>query len=112
MKDLKIYQKYYDTLIYLHIALRQFPKSEKFALASEIKRIAINGLRLIIRANKSKSKLTKLYDLDVELELLKNYVRMAKDMGFLPFKKYERLSLMLVEIGKMLGGWIKSEGRC
>jgi len=61
MKDLKIYQKYYDMLIYLHIALRQFPKSEKFTLASEIKRVAIDGFRLIIRANKNNEiKLEKL----------------------------------------------------
>ncbi len=111
MQDLKIYQKYYDMLQYLYIALRQFPKSEKFTLAAQIKNAAIKGFRLIIHANKSKNKLTKLFELDIELEILKNLIRLSKDLGFMPCKKYEILSAKLVEIGKMLGGWIKKEGQ-
>lgn len=111
MNQLKIYQKYYDMLQYLYIALRQFPKSEKFTLAAQIKNSAIKGFRTIIHANKSKNKISKLFELDIELEVLKNLTRLSKDLGFMPLRKYEILSNQLVEIGKMLGGWIKAEGR-
>ncbi len=51
---------------------------------------------------------TTLQELDVEVAKLKVYMRLAKDLGFLPLKKYEVWSKMIVEIGKMVGGWIKS----
>ena len=93
---------------YGYTSLRQFPKSEKFALAGEMKVVMARLLRLIIQANKRYYKKTTLQDIDIELATLKAYVRLSKDLGFLSFKKYENWSKMLVEIGKMLGGWIKS----
>ena len=100
----------YDAINYIYVAVRQFPKSEKFCLAAEIKSQAIKIIRLIIAANKSRSKFVKLYEIDVELEILKLQTRMAMDLKFLPFNKYEILSRQLVEVGKMLGGWIKCQG--
>jgi len=95
---------------YLYPAVRQFPKSEKFGLALDMKKSAHKILRLIIEANKVRNKRMKLYEIDTELDVLKNFNRISKDLGFMPFKKYENLSKMLVEIGRMLGGWIKSQG--
>ena len=108
-EELKILQKTYDMIQYAYICLRQFPKSEKFALAGEIKKVMSSLLRLIIQANKRYFKKTTLQDIDVELQTLKMYVRLSKDLEFLPIKKYEVWSRHLDEIGKMLGGWIKSQ---
>lgn len=106
--DLIIYQKTYDFIQYGYVCLRQFPKSEKFTLAAEIKRTMIALLRLIVTANKRYYKKTTLQDLDVELDLLRMYIRLGKDLGFLDLKKYEKLALMLNEIGRLVGGWMKS----
>lgn len=46
--------------------------------------------------------------MDVELMKLRVYLRLSFRLGFLPSKKYEVWSEKLIEIGKMLGGWIKS----
>ena len=46
--------------------------------------------------------------MDVELTKLKAFLRLAFELGFLPNKKYEVWSKQAVEIGRMLGGWIKS----
>lgn len=78
MEELKILQKTYDMMQYAYICLRQFPKSEKFALAGEIKKIMANLLRLIIQANKRYFKKTTLQDIDVELQTLN---RMAVEKG-------------------------------
>jgi len=109
MENLLIYQKFYDLLIYLYIALRQFPKSEKHTLSADIKCSAYRILSKIVEANKSKNKLTLLYQIDVELQVMKTKLRLAHDLNFLPNKKYEICSQKIVEIGKMLGGWIKSQ---
>lgn len=48
MEDLKILQKTYDMILYGNICLRQFPKAEKYALASDIKESMYALLKLII----------------------------------------------------------------
>lgn len=107
-EDFKILQKCYDMIEYGYVALRQFPKSEKHTLAAEIKRSMYELLRLIIRANKRYYKKTTLQDIDIEIENLRYLVRLSNGLGFLPFKKYEIWTRTLNEIGKMLGGWMKS----
>ena len=108
MENLKIKQKTEDMIKYGYIALRQFPKSEKFSLAQDIKHTMISLLEQIIRANRSRDKRTMLYTIDTELEVLRTQVRLAMDLQFLPFAKYEIWSNHLAEIGRMLGGWLKS----
>ena len=110
-EDLKILQKTYDMIEYGYIALRQFPKSERHTLAAEIKRSMYELLRLIIRGNKKYFKKTTLQDVDIELDNLRYLIRLGQSLGFLPFKKYEVWSKLLNEIGKMLGGWIKSTAK-
>lgn len=107
-EDLKILQKVFDMMEYGYGALAQFPKSEKFALVTDIKRSMDKMLERIIEAQKKYYKKTTLQELDVEIAKLKAYLRLSHQLGFLPMKKYEIWSEKVVEIGKMLGGWLKS----
>jgi hypothetical protein len=109
VENLKIKQRMEDTIRYGYIALRQFPKSEKFSLAVDIKRTMNGLLEQIIKANRNRgNKQPMLYDIDTTLEVLRTQVRLAMELEFLPFPKYETWSGHLAEIGRMLGGWIKS----
>lgn len=108
MEELKILQKTFDMINYAYPALAQYPKGEKFALVADIKRRMDVMLERIIEANKKYYKKTTLQELDVEVEKLKAYVRLSYNLGFLPPKKYEQWSGLVVEIGRMVGGWIKS----
>lgn len=107
-EELKIIQKTYDMIQYGYNAISQFPKSEKYALGTDMKRCMHQILELTIVCQKKYYKKTTLQELDVEVTKLKAYTRLAKDLGFLSFKKYEVWSGLNVEIGKMVGGWIKS----
>jgi hypothetical protein len=108
-EDLKIKQKIEDMMAYAYPALAQFPKAEKHALAAEIKASIRRLLQLTIICNKKYFKKTTLQDLDVELDILRSYVRLAFNLHFLPPKKYEYWSRLNDEIGRMIGGWIKSQ---
>lgn len=107
-EDLKILQKIFDMMEYAYPVLAQFPKSEKFALVTDIKRCMDTLLERCIEAKKKYFKKTTLQDMDVELLKIRAYLRLSHQLGFLPHKKYEAWSEMLVEIGKMLGGWLKT----
>ena len=108
-KDLLIQQKIYDMILYAYPALEQMPKSQKFSLAQDMKHCMDRIMRLTISANKKYTKRTTLQELDVEVAALKIYLRIAYDLRYLPSKKYEVWSGMMVEIGKMVGGWIRSQ---
>lgn len=107
-EDLMILQKIFDMMEYAYGALSQFPKSEKFALVTDIKHSMDILLSRCIEAQKRYYKKTTLQDMDVEVMKLRAYIRLSFQLGFLPVKKYEIWSEKMVEIGKMLGGWIKS----
>lgn len=106
--ELQILQKIFDMFEYAYPALAQFPKSEKYALVVDIKHCMDIILERCIEAQKKYYKKSTLQELDVELAKLRAYMRLSHDLGFLPPKKYEIWSAKVVEIGKMLGGWLKT----
>lgn len=107
--DLLIQQRIYDMILCAYPALEQMPKSQKFSLAQDMKHCMDKIMRLTISANKKYTKRTTLQELDVEIAALKIYLRIAYDLKYLPPKKYEVWTGMMVEIGKMVGGWIRSQ---
>lgn len=108
MRELIIYQKHYDLTLYAFPIINRFPKSQRFVLGQQIETSLLQFGLLIIQANKLRQKRGKLFDADVELEKTRYLVRLAKDLQFLSLNKYENLSQRLNEIGKLLGGWIKT----
>lgn len=92
----------------LYDAVVQYPKSEKFALGADTKNSFMRFYRLIIAAAKKYYKKTTLHDADVELFVLKHFIRMGFERRYMTMKRYEMLSGYLEEIGRMLGGWIKA----
>ena len=115
-EDLKILQKIFDMMEYGYSAMRQFPKSEKYALATDIKRCMDNLLGYCIEAQKKYYKKTTLEDLDIELETLRNFIVLASDRDCVgpqyapPLSMHQRevWSRHTTEIGKMIGGYKKS----
>ena len=107
-QELQILQKIFDMIEYAYPALAQYPKSEKFALVTDMKRVMDEMLELTIEAQKKYYKKTTLQELDVCIAKLRAYIRLSFNLHYLPPKKYEVWSSSVVEIGKMLGGWLKS----
>lgn len=48
---------------------------------------------------------------DAHLSRLRVYLRLVHKWHWLSHGQYEHVSKMLLEIGRLLGGWIKSSGR-
>ena len=86
--DLLIRQKAEVMILWAYTALRQFPKWERHVLAAEMRRTLWNLLRLIVVCNKKYFKKTTLQELDAEIDLLRSQVRLAKDLGYLDFRRY------------------------
>ena len=109
-ENMKVYQKWEDMAVYVYKALQSYPKSEKFTIAADTRNALLQVGRYIYRAN-NVSKLEKrkaIEDADIALVDFKLLIRLGMVLEFLPIKKYEIASEQAVEIGRMLGGWLKN----
>ena len=112
MKDMILYQKVYDLMLYLFPIVDRFPKYEKFALQTQIKNSVYRLLRLTVDIQKSKQKSKHLYEFDKELEFLKTLIAFSNDKKPSYMSSQSRKTTMekLIEIGKIIGGLIKTFG--
>ena len=94
---------------YSHIALRQYPKSERHLLAAETRASLETLLRLAIAAWKHYHKKTTLRDLDIEVAVLRHRVRKAQRMRYITPARYKVWAGHIDELGRMIGGWIRHE---
>lgn len=101
-------QKIEDMMDYTYPVLQQFPRSEKQAMVLDIKRCMDAMLERCIEAEKAYYKKTTLRELDVAIAKCRTYVKMAYRLKFMSYKKFEIINDYLSEIGRMVGGWIKS----
>jgi len=107
-EHLIIFQKVYDLIKEVYQDCNNFPKSQRFILGQRIENTAVNILEGIVVANSEEKKLSTILKVSVEIEKMRIFLRLSKDLAFLAFKRYEVLSAKLDEIGRMCGGWIKS----
>ena len=104
-------QKLEDFADYLYPIIDHFPNREKWALCAQIKRqLDDEIIRRAIRVQKIRNKGPLLFDLDVELDYLRILIRRAHTRKFLSGQKLKTATAKLSEIGKILGGMIRSSG--
>jgi len=102
-KTVELYKMYYR---YLEL----FPKKDKFALGAKCENQMIIVLELLLatcRAEKTNKK-NLISQASVKFDMLKIFFRLAWELKILDVKKYSELQTCLQEIGKMLGGWLRS----
>ncbi len=51
-RDLKIYQKHYDLMMYAMPIINRFPKNQRFILGQQIQNTMVDVAKLIVEANK------------------------------------------------------------
>lgn len=107
-KQSPIFSKTYDFILWLLNHTEHFPKSERFRMARRLEDTAFNFYELIIKATRSNRKRAILLDADLELDKLRLYMRLSRARGLTKQSQYQFVAESLVEIGKLLGGWLKS----
>jgi four helix bundle protein len=107
IEDMKIFHKTYEFIKWLHTLLNKFPKSEKYTMAQKIENTSLDFLESIIQSNNNFDKSQSLQKAIIELDKLRIFFRLSKDLQFISFDQYEYGSNLINEIGKMLGGWYK-----
>lgn len=108
--ELLLYTKMVDFLTWLFPILNTFPKNQRLVLAQQTSNSALDCLRLTVSARNARSpkkRASLLFELNVELEVLRKLITVSHDIGFLNTKRTENGMKQLLELGKMCGGWLK-----
>ena len=111
VEGLTIYGKYLDLISYTNKILLKFPKFERFALCTQISNTTYDGMKQVISAHKFytvSKKLDSLNLLDIDLKMLKVFIRIAYKNKYISLQNYHAWSSKLFHIGNLLGGWIIS----
>lgn len=98
-----------DLIIYANIMVKQFPKHEKYQLAARIMGLCYDLLEAAVTTGKRLHKKTTLTEMNVKHEVLRQLVNVAFEMRYIDAKKHRTVSLIIDEVGRMLGGWIRTE---
>lgn len=108
--DLLIYKKYTELYYYAYKLLEKYPKVERFGLVSDIKNSMNTTLKHILYAQKvgKQYKMQYLNMIDAELLYQRFSIRLSYNQKYISPNNYKTWSIKVAEIGKMLGGWIKS----
>jgi four helix bundle protein len=106
MQESPIFSKTFDLLEWLLPMTMKFPQSQRFILAKRVQHAAFNFYEAITAAVSS-HKRQHLEQADIELQRLRLYIRLSHQLEFLNMGQYEHVSKMVVEIGKLPGGWQK-----
>jgi hypothetical protein len=99
----------YQFVLWLIPAVEKFPRSQKFLLGDRLQAQALAVLDSLIAATYTRERGGHLRAANLELEKLRFGVRLAKDLQHLDFKRYEHAVRAMDEVGRMVGGWIRSQ---
>jgi hypothetical protein len=91
----------------------RIPKSKRYTLWHRCEKAVLAVLEGIIAAGHyfGPKQLEILQGMSIELDLLKSFIRLAKETCCIDSKQYLEIETKIQEIGKMLGGWIKFASR-
>lgn len=102
-------EKYIEYILTIVIKL---PRTEKFSIGTEINTSVYNMLRNILLVSKmDKTKRLEIYNIvDAEIYYQRICIRIMYNQKWIDEKKYKHSNELLSEIGRILGGLIKSLG--
>lgn len=110
MQESPIFSKTYDLLLWLLPQATKFPRAHRFGLGERVTRLALDFQESLIAAGlqRGEKRVLLLEQADIKLAQLRQYVRLSRDLALISTSQYEHVSRILVEIGRLLGGWLKS----
>ncbi len=108
--DIPIFKKVYDLYKTFYAFRTTVPKQEKYTVWQKSENLILEILEGILSASyKHKFEKTPILEkTSLKLNVLRVLIRLMKDIKAIDNKKYSLLEENIDEIGRMLGGWLRS----
>lgn len=102
-ENLKLLPKYEEYIVYVNKMIISSPKCCRLSIGDELKRSMYNCLYQIYRLNICN-------ELDALFSYQRSVIRTMYDLRYIDIKKKNNCIKYLGDIGRMLGGYVKSLG--
>src|SRR6201988_2346924 len=109
-EELTVITKTYDLILWSCNHTSRFPRNHRFVLGERIERNLYDLLETLVRARYTRNRQGLLEQANLTLEILRSQMRLAKDLQCLKTNSYAFAAKAIDEIGKLVGGWLKSGG--
>ena len=109
-QELKIIADFYDLMLWMIHHTEKFPRHHRYSLGVSMENRLQTILSLLLRAKYSKDKADALTQANLELEVLRFQVRLARDLKAFPISSQEHATKLMLGVGAQIGGWLKSQG--
>jgi len=105
-----LYDRIYRLYLLFHTLTPKIPKNKRYTLWQSCENTTLTLLETLIAAShlQGKERASALKVMSQKLDLLKTFIRLIKDTKTLKEKDYLSIESLLQEIGRMIGGWLKS----
>jgi len=106
--ELPVYKASYDLLLQIFNLTHNLTREYKYTLGEKLKNETTELLSNIYRANRTREKEKYLKTARENLELVRLYIRILKDLKQITGKKHIFINLSIEKVSKQLAGWHKS----
>jgi 23S rRNA-intervening sequence protein len=108
--DIPIFKKTYDLYKSFYGYRTDVSKQDRYTIWQRSENCILDVLEAILFAAQSsgREKIPLLEAASVKLNVLRVLIRLTKDVKAIDTKKYLELEGTIDEIGRMLGGWLRS----
>lgn len=109
-QEMVIFTRTFDFMTWLLPTANNFPRAHRFTLTQRLLNATFDLREYLEEANhrKGSSRLERLERADEALEKIRMYIRLAAKWKWITAGQYRHVAVMISEIGRLLGGWLKS----
>lgn len=109
---LLVLKKFEDFYIELMPQIWRLPKNEKFTLGTRIESFCLDIVEALISANYQPDiRIKQIQSARTKIQTIQWLIRIMNKQSLLCNKKYETLSVQIIEIGKMLTKWYQNANK-
>ena len=107
-----LFARTFDFLAWLLKRTQSFPRSQRFVVTLRLQNAALDFQELNIAADAARGveRRDLLRRADAALNKVRLYLRLCREWDWLAPGQYQHAAQMITEIGRLLGGWIKTVG--
>ena len=108
-ETLPIFLDTYKVVLDIYRATGKLPREYRYSLGEDMKKDALNLLRLIFIANHQKNKAETLSQFLAALEIVQLQIRLTYDLRAMPIKTMTHINLGLDGVGRQANAWFRNE---
>jgi four helix bundle protein len=112
METSPLFTRTFDFLTWLLRRTQSFPRSQRFVVTQRLQNAALDFQELIVEADAARGTARRdlLQRADAALNKVRLYLRLCREWEWLTSGQYQHAAQMVTEIGRLLGGWLKTVG--